>query len=818
MTSSYFEYLGRKDAAPFTAEGLDYETTEPDLTKSVNQQIDENIKDRDQFFADNIRMYNDTMNGKFKKNLEGLYNLTVRGKTFLEQRQTFLENRAMLEGLVETYTDKQQVAKYAQVAKNEEIADTEIRTQENTDLTLLSTTGEDSTGTKYTPKQILNFKELILQGDFANPKHAAKSMDFYFKRYLPLAQESLMVGGKLYKDMTVDEKDEWYKVAAGNFIAMFVDANPGITEGHLITHFMPVYSTTQANWTGQNLDIANSATDTLLQNTDYQNTWNSINLLAEYHNNPSLAEPLVSSPFSPTGWMNNRTDFHRNIGTLNPRKAALADFEAMIIAGIEKDEFSEQAIQYILNHDLFVADQHKNSGKKSSLFDINEDAAIRISNAYDKKVRENNLADEEQRLATLDEIAKDGGVIPADAASAFTNPGIIEQVNKLIAFSNLNEFDERKNPEFAGVQPLFKDQALNRVLDNQAFDPKVYDKTDPYWVTNTSDYIYREAGEFFNKEYNRVMRITSDNPTAIQKATEATEKALQAGQFDPKDELPMDANKYRKQVQLYEIYEANPKEAINSEVPLDGEQLQNAEDYFSGKTDTLDSSWVSLARLFPNKSSVKLAHDRLVKLDRIKPIPGLMGEIDSVLNSPLLNHKSNATKVIQAASETDATGSPKLTEMVNALRNPESTNNGGVDAIKDPKGNWVTLDKPLSEHTVAEVYELVKEGYTNIGAFDMTPAAFAQVFGDNIDSIRMTDLFDEKKQIKFLLARVRYKANNQHLFGNADNTYRRLTNFKEEDVESFETLFENLPPFLQLETLFGPAAKEFIEQTLPDDE
>lgn len=181
MTSSYFEYLGRKDAAPFTAEGLDYETTEPDLTKSVNQQIDENIKDRDQFFADNIRMYNDTMNGKFKKNLEGLYNLTVRGKTFLEQRQTFLENRAMLEGLVETYTDKQQVAKYAQVAKNEEIADTEIRTQENTDLTLLSTTGEDSTGTKYTPKQILNFKELILQGDFANPKHAAKSMDFTLK-------------------------------------------------------------------------------------------------------------------------------------------------------------------------------------------------------------------------------------------------------------------------------------------------------------------------------------------------------------------------------------------------------------------------------------------------------------------------------------------------------------------------------------------------------------------------------------------------------------------------------------------------------------
>ena len=518
--------------------------------------------------------------------------------------------------------------------------------------------------------------------------------------------------------------------------------------------------------------------------------------------------------------MNNRTEFHRNIGTLNPRQAAIQDFETMVNAGIENDEFNEQAIQYLLYHDLFVADQHKNSGKKSSLADINEDAAIRIANKFDQRVIKNNRADEEQRYLTLEELAKDGQEIPVDAASAFTNPDIVEKVNTLIQFSNLNEFDPKKNPEFSGVQPLFKQQALNRVLDNTAFDPKnpEYDKTNPYWVTNTSDYIYREAGEFFNKEYNRQMRITSDHPTAIQKATEATEKALQAGQFDPKDETPMNADKYRKQVELYETYEANPKEAINSEVPLDGEQLQNAEDYFSGKTDTLDSSWISLARLFPNKSAVKLAHDRLVKLNRIKPIPGLMGDIDSILNSPLLNHKSNATKVIQAAAETDVTGSPKLNEMVEALRDPESTDNGGVDAIKDAKGNWVKLDKPLSEHTVAEVYELVKQGYTNIGAFDMTPAAFAQVFGDNIDSIRMTDLFDEKKQVKFLLARLRHKANNQHLFGNADNTYRRLLNIKEEDIEDFETLFENLPPFLKLETLLGPAAKEFIQQTLPDDE
>ena len=61
MTQSYFEYLGRQEAAPFTNEKLDYEQTEPDLTKAVNEQIDKNIKDRAQFFQDNIERYNNCL-------------------------------------------------------------------------------------------------------------------------------------------------------------------------------------------------------------------------------------------------------------------------------------------------------------------------------------------------------------------------------------------------------------------------------------------------------------------------------------------------------------------------------------------------------------------------------------------------------------------------------------------------------------------------------------------------------------------------------------------------------------------------------------
>ena len=54
MSSSYLESLGRRELEPYSNEKLNYENTEPDLTKKVNTQIDEKIKDRKQLFQDNI--------------------------------------------------------------------------------------------------------------------------------------------------------------------------------------------------------------------------------------------------------------------------------------------------------------------------------------------------------------------------------------------------------------------------------------------------------------------------------------------------------------------------------------------------------------------------------------------------------------------------------------------------------------------------------------------------------------------------------------------------------------------------------------------
>ena len=88
--------------------------------------------------------------------------------------------------------------------------------------------------------------------------------------------------------------------------------------------------------------------------------------------------------------------------------------------------------------------------------------------------------------------------------------------------------------------------------------------------------------------------------------------------------------------------------------------------------------------------------------------------------------------------------------MLTALQTPSQVDNGGINAIKDPSGNYVTelpLGKPLSEHSIQEVFGLVQAGYTNIGLYDMTPAALKQVFTDNINQIDFTKPFDEKATV-----------------------------------------------------------------------
>ena len=813
MTQSYFEYLGRQEAAPFTNEKLDYEQTEPDLTKAVNEQIDKNIKDRAQFFQDNIERYNKTVAGKTARNLQNLYQLTRTGKEFLDNRQEFREDRKAFDELIAIYNDPTKREQYATVEKNLQEVEGDLKNDEDIEIATIEQTGTDTTGQVVSGTQLLDFKKAITSNEFLNGRHASKSMSTYWPKYLEIAKGSLLYNNKLYEDLTFSEKQEWMKVAGANFVAMFAKANPRMTEHQVITNFMPNFDSTSKNWAGQSYDVENNAVNTLRSNTSTQNYINAIKVSADAFNNPNVKSATISSVYDKSGFIQNKIEILQATGDPNPAKTANDMWVKMITDNI--DQFDEQDIEYLLYHDKFEAKQHAGTGKLSSYYDIQPANANKIAQAFIENNQENNLASEQKRLDDIKLRLNNGQEVPRDVLTTFSNEELRQQAEELLESGEKTEFSR---PEFSVKSELFYALSDGRAKELAAIrgNPEKYG--DYTWRTTTTKGIYDQAGDYFKNQYQERFELTGDRADALEKAQEATIAAMKNGEFDDVLSDIIEDSKIAKSLKLRKVYEADTKAALNSTVILEGEEdpVLNGIEYFSGKADKLDHTWTLLAQLYPNKGPLKLAHDRLVKLGKIKPIPALMYDADvKVLDSPLLNQNNNATKTIIAA-ENGITNSDKYNEMLGALsKNQEQ--HGGVDAIKGPDGNYVTelpLGKPLSEHTIQEVFGLVQAGYTNIGLYDMTPAALKQVFTDNMGQIDFTRIFDEQAQSKLLMARLYHKANNQHLFGNADTSYRRLMNFTEDQIEQYESMIEEIPPFMRLNTLYGPAAKEAINQNL----
>ena len=813
MTQSYFEYLGRQEDAPFTNEKLDYEPTEPDLTKAVNAQIDKNIQDRKDFFQANIDNYNATMEARSQR-VNDLISLTTKGKALIEKRQEYLEDKKLFDEFVKIYADPEKRGTYATVEKNIEDVEADLKNDEDVAIATIETTGKDpETNEVVSGTQLLDFKKAITFDESTSGRSASKQMQTYWPIYLGLAKDTLTYNNKLYADLTFSEQQEWMKVAGANFVAMFAKANPKITENQIINNFMPSFDSTSKAWAGQAFDVQNNAVNELRSNTATQNYINAIKVSAEAFNNPSVKSATISSVYSKSGFIANKTAILTASGHPNPRQEANKMWTDMIIKNI--DQFNEQDIEYLLYHDKFVAEQHKGTGKLSSYFDIQPKNANRIANAFIEQNQKDSRDSEIKRRDDIFNRLNDGQEVPRDVLTTFINEDIRTEVEQALDKGEVSEFSK---PEFSTMSDLFWQEADARAQEKAREDGDPGKYGDNQWTRVTTKDIYDAAGESFKKQYLKRAESSGDRDDAMAYAKRETLQAIKDGEFDSPESPILSDNQLKKSTKLRELYNDSKLQALNSKVLLEGEEdpVINAENYFKGKVDKLDHTWTRLAQMFPNKGPIKLAHDRLVVLGRIKPIPGLIYNPDvKVLDSPLLNQKNNATKTIIAA-ENGITNSDKYNEMLGALsKNQEQ--HGGVDAIKDPDGNYVTelpLGKPLSEHSIQEVYDLVQAGYTNIGLYDMTPTALRQVFNSNIGVIDFTKPFDEVAQSKLLMSRLYHKANNQHLFGNADTSYRRLMNFTEDQIEQYEKLIDEIPPFMRLNTLYGPAAKEAIDQNL----
>ena len=88
----------------------------------------------------------------------------------------------------------------------------------------------------------------------------------------------------------------------------------------------------------------------------------------------------------------------------------------------------------------------------------------------------------------------------------------------------------------------------------------------------------------------------------------------------------------------------------------------------------------------------------------------------------LLLNKPSASKTYRVTQENE-----ELDWMLDTVKDKKALKNGGYDAIRDPNGDYVQLEKPLSQHTAGEVLQLVELGFTDLGMYGLTPSGFMEV-------------------------------------------------------------------------------------------
>ena len=793
MTSSYFEQLGRQTLQPFTDEEQAYTKTEADLTEAVNKEIDNSIEDTRRFFVLNIDNYNKTMQARSNR-LRDLEQLTVSGKQFWDNRKAHQERYDEYKRLEEISQDPDVVAKYVELETKYNDEESLLNRELELEVASIETTGSDRSGTEFTNAQLNDLKKIIASK--AGDRDVGKQMSYYFPMYLDIAKDNLIVNGKLWADMTISEKELWYDVASAEFIGMFVEANPNLREGQIINNFMPKWQEEKTQLFSEANAFETATTNDIVSDANNAHIWAAITSHRLASENPDTSHE--ASIFDRDQWIDNKTAYLEYKGEPNARARANELFIEAVIKGIQADVIKEADITWLLGHEFDFK-----QGGRGTYREIQPDNADKLMTALEDHVESKNRAGELLRLEQLKELVRNNQELPNRLAtlSTYTNDDILTQVEAL--------YEENRSVLYTGgfenTLKGLENSVASRANDILAIQGDVNTQN----LIDLNKQIFQRVEDRFDVLYfENLNTYNMDEASARDAAYKMVIEELTASNFDEGDAISR-AEITERSESLLTLVRGLGLNYPGHESVLDGEELllDNAEAYFNHKVQTLDPVWTTLAKDYADLNPLQLAHNRLVASGRIKPRRGYAQRTQLLENdNRLLTHHNNPASTVQAFTNPD-----NVEAMLAALTEPDST----VDTVM--KDNELqTLEKPLSEHTLSEVYKLVEEGYTGFGLYGFTNQALDQLFRTNFNQLNFgEDLFDAEMQQSLLLARLRYKANNPLKFSTgADTIFRRLMEFDKEDIKEYEALILDLPAFSHPSVLSEAALREQLDQTL----
>ena len=814
MTSSYFESLGRGTTKPFSDPELDYLDTEPDLTEAVNKQIDANIKDREQFFNDNIRLYNMTMQARSQR-WNDLAKLTKSGRQIIENRQAFIDGRDFYENLQKQANNPELVSKYQTVEKKAQAETNANKVEINKEVSKVEKgidqngVGYDSSGEKFYPEDLRDLKSAVFSIDNLNGRAGINSMNLHWNQFLAISKESLTVNGKLFEQMTYSEKAEWFAVVASNYIKMYRDEDANISDGLLINKFIPTLKSSQKAILGQANATATAANNQVI--SDNQNFQNQRAVAAAWSNSRETGDDtyLVSEIFGPNGIIGQYEALYD--GEPNSMALANTDFTNMVIKGIQDKVIPEEAVYWLLDKAEFKA----KGGKITTYRKLQKSNANKIDVALKNFLIKESKGDQEKVLDYLTNLSdNEGTVITMDMISPIYDKDLRVRALELVTRTAKGPIN---SDQFLAAKNELSLATLSRASNPKFFPTSANGNA---YIAQNNNFLSIAAQKYFKERYDHYTGLGQAEEFAQGEALKETLEKLNKGDFDKAagDYGTYDQGAANLVLETVENARKDPFGWLSAKTLHKGEQpyaIQAYEWFMSGGKGPVPAYYRELSKLYKNKSAVQIMHDRLVATENMDVISNLDVEVRVGLRNPYdiqdLTNKPFYSKTLRVALKNP----DNFAKLLTRITNPETVENGGIDAIKDSEGQYTTLEKPLSEHNVVEIGDLLLNGYDGFGLYDMKGESLAAVLNYLVSNNYVTSdqKFDEEFQKKLILTRLRLKTNGA-LVLDGDTTYRRLVDFTQEDKDKYKEIMGDIPPYMELDTLLPVVAKAKIEEDL----
>ena len=801
MSSSYLESLGRRELEPYSNEKLNYEQTEPDLTKKVNAQIDANIQDRKQFFQDNINLYNQTQSfSKFRGNLASLQSLIPSVAKIKTQGDNFKANRVIIDQILEDNKNEDKKAEFASITIKEEELNQELENTENIELGEIDKTrahnpgkiGTDTSKEEVGPVEYIALKNRLANEKLQNPINAKNNLAMEWDMFWAIAQDSMTVGGVLWKDTPLDQKDEFLREAAGVFISEYTDKT-GITDRALVTTFAPIFENAIKDNITKSVSIEEDAVNKYYQDADDSKTWQYYNNAAKVYKD-SGGKIKLSGVFERNTYIKNAATYLKSIGHPEPMREANKQWLLMIKRGIKAKLIDDNTLNFLFQYYKFKPD---GGGPEVNYETLQPNAVAELRTYYNEQKKNDNLDDQKNAVDAYKELADAGKDIPRDWRQYITNPELVTVMETLEDEQKKTNL-QKENLDNDDIQ-LIANLADGRIKSNPKFKNKLKDYT---WLYHKQSEVMKAIGEDFIKIKKKYVEEMGQNQTKANELTiQDITKNIQEGKYDGDVNLEIletDKLSARSVVKAVEIYNKDKSALFSSEThDLEEPHIIKGLKYLDPTDDSvteLPGYFYAVAQLYPNHSAIDILHIRALKTGKLKePIDRLMQINDYSMVAPevrnLLTDKPNATKVLIAAST--ITSDDDLNVFFEKLVTNEAGLHGTVHAHKY-NGEWkseLSDGRMLGDMTNGEVLALLKDdNISDIGMYGFTRYGLLSVFNEFSDIIDLDAKFDRKSQTYFLMYRFFQKSNESHLIP------RRLLKFKEEDQKKFRDLAFSINP------------------------